>query len=267
MLQEMQDLGSSKSLEQEIVSVIESLLIPFKDRKKGFRILSKKMGVHEKTLVRLLNLENKPGYQTVFKIYRVYFNEFNDVKLLTLVPKVVARFLEKSNSQVLESNKIYSNVADIELQKNPIVAELYILAATGPLHFSDVETRFGTYGIELLEKMLSKELLHQVHKDIFVTGMNHPVFNGETIVSVGSVMIAAHAKPGAADILDQNFISFFAEGLSNDAYQKWLQIDQEAYRKKFELCRNPANLGSTRAFTFMISEKIVLNPEAKVHHE
>lgn len=250
---------TNATLENEIVLAIESLLEQYNDKKKGLRILSKKMGIHEKTLTRILNFENKPGYQTVFKIYRVFYNEFNDAKVLDLVPGIVKEFLIKSNSQELSLEKKYSTIADIELQKNPIVAELYIIAATGPIQFDQILNRFGSYGVEILTKMIDKGLLHEAHKNTFILGEVHPVFNGETIVSVGSVMIANHAKPYKGDELDKNFISFFAEGLTESAFQQWLLIDQEAHKKKIELSRDPKNLGSERAFTFMISEKIELN--------
>lgn len=246
-------------LHYEVANAIKTLLSQYKDPKKGLRILSGKMDIHEKTLNRILNGENRPGYQTVFKIYRVFFNEYNDAKVLELVPEIVRQFLLKNNAQILSAEKTYSTIADIELQKNPIVAEIYIIAATGPISLDEIEFRFGNYGIELLNKMVEKNLLQETHKNIYVTGNNHPVFSGDTIVSVGSAMIASHAKPALADVLNKNFISFYAEGLSEETYQQWLAIDQRAYKEKFELTRDPKNLGSVRAFTFMISEKIELN--------
>lgn len=251
--------SEKRTLHSEVIEAILFLLKQYKDQKKGLRILSNKMGIHEKTLNRILNGENKPGYQTIFKIYRVYFNEYNDAKVLELVPEVIRQFLLKNNAQVFSPEKNYSTIADMELQKNPIVSELYIIAATGSVSRDEIEFRFGNYGIELLNRMLEKNLLQETHKDIFVTGLNHPVFTGDTIVAVGSAMVAGHAKPSNGEELDKNFISFFAEGLSPEGYQQWLAIDQDAYKKKYELTRESKNLGSVRAFTFMISEKIELN--------
>ena len=246
------------SLEGEIILAFESLLSQYKDRKKGIRILSKKMGIHEKTVIRLLNNENRPGYQTVFKIYRVFFNEFNDAKVLELVPEVVREYLIKSNSQEIIANKDYSPLADLELQKNPIVAELYVIAATGPVALDDIEYRFGKYGIELLYKMIEKGLLSEVHKNVFIIGDFHPVFSGETIISVGSTLINNHAKPAAGEEVMNNYIAFYAEGLNEKAYEQWITIDEEAYSKKLEIARDNNNLGEFRAFTFMVTEKIEL---------
>jgi hypothetical protein len=244
------------SIEGHVKEALGTLLTQYKDQKKGLRLLSKKMGIHEKTLTRLLNQENKASYQTVFKIYRVFYNEFNDAKLIALVPQKIKEFLLKYNAQELSEEKNYTSNADKELQKNPVVAELFILAATGPLNIEFVETRFGNYGVNLLSSMVKSELLNEVHKGVYVLGQNQPQFTGETIVSVGTAMIAAHAKPDAGEELDKNFISFFAEGLSEEAYKEWLRIDQEAFKKKFELSRDQKNLGNVRAFTFMISESM-----------
>ena len=254
-----QDTYDRTSLEGAICDALNSLLSQFKDRKKGIRILAKKMGIHEKTLNRILNNENKPGYQTVFKIFRIFFNEYNDRKILELVPDVVRQYLIKNNAQELSEEKNYSTLADLELQKNPIASEIYIIAATGPVSYDDIAIRFGQYGLEILKKMLTSNLLQEVHKDIFVKGVNHPTFSGETIIAVGSTMIASHAKIASGEELDKNFISFYAEGLSEESYKEWLAIDQMAHQKKFELTRNPQNLGPVRAFTFMITEKIELN--------
>jgi hypothetical protein len=247
------------SLESEITSALKSLLSQFKDQKKGLRILSSKIGIHEKTLNRILNFENKPSYQTIFKIYRVVFNEYNDAKILELVPSIVKDFLIKNNSQELNSEKNYTTLADSELQKNPIVAEIYIWAATGPIKIEDIEVRFGNYGIELISKMIEKSLLREIHKNVFITGNNYPTFSGQTIVSVGSAMVNSHAKPTNGEELSNNFLAFYAEGLSPKAFDEWLKIDEEANRKKCDLTRDPKNLGPIRAFTFMVTEKIELN--------
>ncbi len=256
--QELNLNEDESSLSAHIKHALETMLANYQDSKKGIRILSKKMGIHDKTLQRILNQKNKPNYQTIFKIYRVYFNEFNDAKILNLVPSEVKEYLVKNNAQELKEEKNYTSDADRELQRNPITAEIYIIAATGPLYTEHIQDRFGKYGVELLEKMVRSGLLNEVHKDVYVLGPNQPNFNGDTIVSVGSTMINNHAKPDNGEELDKNFISFFAEGLSEEAYLKWLSIDQEAFKKKFELSRDPKNLGKIRAFTFMISETIQL---------
>lgn len=260
-----QEIEISSSNESDNLSVakhvdqaLEQLLSQFKDKKKGIRILAKKMGIHEKTLNRLINQENAPSYQTVFKIFRVFFNEFNDAKLLDLVPKEIKDFLIKANPQEVVASKSYTSNADTELQKNPIVAEIFILVATGPLTMEDIEYRFGRYGVELTAKMIEKNLIVEAHKGVYVLGNNQPEFNGDTILSVGKVLTEAYAKVHKAEELNNNFISFFAEGLSEEAYGKWLEIDQEAFRKKFELSKDPKNLGAKRAFTFMISETMEL---------
>lgn len=244
------------SLESEIENALNSLVSNYKDSKKGLRLLSKKMGISEKTLIRLLNQTGKPNYQTVFKIFRVYFNEYNDARVLTLVPEVVREYLIKRNPQELSNNQNYNLDSDILLQNNSVIAEIYIIASTGPVRLEDIEYRFGRNGLDLLEKMLEKKLLTEIHKDVFIIGKNQPIFDGKTIVSVGTSLISSHAKPDNGESLGNNFISFYSEGLSESAYQEWIAIDRKAFEAKFELTRKQKNLGNKRAFTFMISETI-----------
>ncbi|MBC7537666.1 MAG: helix-turn-helix transcriptional regulator [Bacteriovorax sp.] len=243
-------------LEGEILFAINKLISTFIDKKKGLRILSKQMGVSEKTLTRIINQTSKPNYQTIFKIYRVYFNEYNDAKVLKLVPTIVKDFLLKRNPQELLTNQNYNLDSDILLQSNSVIAEIYIIASTGPVTLDEILYRFGVNGVELVSKMIEKKLLSEIHKNVFILGKNQPTFDGNTIVSVGQSLISSHAKPSSGESLGNNFISFYAEGLSESAYNEWLAIDRKAFEQKYELTRNSKNLGSIRAFTFMISETI-----------
>ncbi len=244
------------SLEDEIQFTLNSLVTSYRDSKKGLRVLSKKMGIGEKTLIRLINQTGKPNYQTVFKIYRVFFNEYNDSRVLNLVPAPVREYLIKRNPQELSSNQNYNLDSDIILQNNSVVAEIYIIASTGPVHLDDIEYRFGQNGIELVSSMLEKKLLNEIHKDVFTIGKNQPLFDGHTIVSVGKTLITSQAKPENGESLGNNFISFYAEGLDELTYNQWLAIDRRAFQEKYELTRDQKNLGKRRAFTFMITETI-----------
>jgi len=253
--------GHTSDLQAEIVKAISTLLCQYKDPKKGLRILAKKMGIHEKTLNRILQGENRPGYQTVYKIFRVVFNVYNDAQVLQMAPASVRQFLEKATVQVLSPEKNYTPLADLELQRNPIGTEIFVLAGTGPIRLEQIQERFGAYGLEILGKLKSKGLLEERQKGLFVTGRNHPVFDGEMILAAGSVMTASHAKPQMTDERKQNFVSFYAEGLTTQAYQAWIRADEEAYQKKLAIAREPTNLGSVRVFTFMVTEQIRLSEE------
>ena len=248
--------ANNLSLEGEIQFALNSLVSTYKDSKKGLRLLSKKMGIGDKTLIRLINQTGRANYQTVFKIFRVYFNEYNDARVLSLVPATVREYLIKRNPQELSTNQNYNLDSDILLQNNSVIAEIYIIASTGPVHLEDIEYRFGRNGIDLVSKMLDKKLLHEMHKDVFTIGKNQPIFDGSTIVSVGSALISSQAKPENGESLGNNFIAFYAEGLSESAYKEWIAIDRRAFQEKYELTRNQENIGKKRAFTFMISETI-----------
>ena len=247
---------SNKTLEEEVRLALMSLTSTYKDSKKGARLLSKKMGISEKTLSRLITNSCKPNYQTIFKLFRVYFNEYNDARVLNLVPEVVREYLASRNPQDLTLNQNYNLDSDILLQNNSVLAEIYIIASTGPIHLDEIEYRFGQNGVELVNKMLDKKLLAEIQKDLFTVGKNQPIFDGKTIVAVGNTMIHSQAKPENGESLGNNFIGFYAEGLSESAYQKWVAIDRRAFQEKYELTRDQNNLGSRRAFTFMISETI-----------
>lgn len=240
---------------QELVHAhLKELLQQFKDPKKGQRILSKKMGIHEKTLNRILEKENKPSYQTLYRFYRVYFDEYNDSELLKKVPALVREYLIKSNAQTVSSTDVLSVQTDKILLKNPVMLEIFLLVATGAITKDVIHDKFGQYGLNLVEKMCEEKILKEIHKDVYILGSNKPNFEEDLVVKAGLTLTEAYAKTIVGEELDHNFISFFAEGLSEEAYKEWLYIDQEAFRKKVELTRDAKNLGKVRAFTFVVTE-------------
>lgn len=59
----------------------------------------------------------------------------------------------------------------------------------------------------------------------------------------------------------ENYIALYAEGLSEEAYNNWIKIDEEAFAKKVELSKQTHARGTLRAITFMLTEKMKLQTE------
>ncbi len=249
---------NSVSVEQHVQLVLSEMLSDSKNHKNARRILSKKMGIHEKTFLRLLHFENKPSAPTVLKIYKTYYNKFNDADVLDLVPKEVSEFLKENLvlSYSEPAQATYSESVDDDIQNNPVFAEIYVLAATGPIGLDEIQYRYGLFGTETLKQMLKRDILKELRANYFVLGGNQASFANLTVLKTGLLLAKNYGDAHSGQVLDNNFISFFAEGLSNEGYQKWIKIDQEAFQKKVELSKKPENLGSIRAFCFQVVEKM-----------
>lgn len=254
-------LSKKDPVVSQVAADLKDLLAQFKDPKKGLKIISVKTSIHEKTLNRLLNEENRASYMTIFKLYRYILDENDDAKILDLAPEVIKNYLVQSNPQLLTEQITFSSGIDQELAKNPVFGEIYILCGTGPLSKKELLTRFGHYGLSILEKMLKQQVLKESGFEVYELGKNQANFGPESIINLGTHLALNHVKKINGDLLDQNFMGLYAEGLSDEAYKQWLKIDQEAFRKKVALSSNKNNLGSIRAFTFMTTDSLNIEVE------
>ncbi len=222
--------------------------------KRRLKHMAKRIEIHEKTLSRICNRENKPTYATVFKIYRFLLGEEDDAKLLERLPEEVSEFVRRANPQTLERGATYSCDLDREIRTNPILGEIYILCATGPVKLSQIRARFGEYGLKVVERLVAKEALEYFGRGEICQGRAQVNMSPETTAGVARHLLQEHLKPENCYETGNNYMGFYAEGLNDETLQKWLAIDAEATAKKVALARDPANHGSLRVFTFGATE-------------
>jgi hypothetical protein len=240
-------------LEQVVVQVsddLTKLLSKSTNIKNKIRLISDKIQIDKKTLQRLIDKKSKPNYNTVFKIYSYLLNLHDDAEILKQSPAIIQTYLKSANPQTFEKNTTYSSNIDKQLLQNPIFCEIYVLSLTGPLSKKEIQKRFGQYGTKLSEQMLQMKVLAEKSKDVFVCGPNQSNFTPETVLAVGLNITTSYSKPATGYDLDQHIISFYCEGLTPEAYQQWIDVDQLAIRKKIEIAERPENKGLKRAFTF-----------------
>lgn len=235
---------------------LKEKLTQFRDPKKGIKILASQMGIHEKTLKRLIECENKPGYQTLLKIYRVLFQTQKDNEILDRAPEIVKMFLIGHQPKPYENTVTYSLDVEKELNRDPVFAEIYLLAATGGVTRELIIFQFGQYGDRLLQKMFDQKVLINQDKYKLILGPNQATLGPETLKHLGQLCIEHYLKPENGDMTGENFHGFFAESLSEEAYNEWLKIDEEAMMKKNQLANRPGSQGHRRVFTFIATDTI-----------
>lgn len=249
---------SPENLKEQVQMDLNASLCEYKDEKIGLRIMCSKMNVHEKTIKRLLALEHTPGYQTLYKIYRVLVHAKNDTQLLEKVPPLVKAALVKGNPKVQTKEVIFHSDFEDELIRDRCFSEIYFMAGCGPLSKEYIGFRFGDHGLETMRRMLKMEVLDVLKDGTLILGKNQINMSATTIKLMGLQLVDKFLRAEMTDENGENFEGIYAEGLSEEAYNEWLKIDEEAYRKKIELCRNKENRGKIKAFTFMATDK--LNP-------
>lgn len=216
------------------------------------------MEIHEKTLVRLLNNENKAGYITLYKIYRVLTDAPNDTELLNLVPESIKQHLIKYNPKKTNDGIVFSSTIESEIARDSVFMEIFFMAGAGEITRREVSSRFGSNGLETVEKMIRLGVLKELTPEKYIIGNQQANLSPALLKKAGLHLSEKHLKADQAEVRGNNFVGLFAEGLSEDTYQEWLRIDEEAYDKKVALASRPGAKGSKRAFTFMATDLFVV---------
>jgi len=268
-VQESHDINKGQvkpdQLRLQVANDLKEKLSEFNDPKKGIKVMAMLMGIHEKTLKRLIDCENKPGQQTVFKIYRVLCKSQNDAELFEKVPDIIKEFIIKSSPRNFSENIVYQMDLDAELKKDPAFCEIYFLLGTGGVSKEYIAFNYGAYGERLLNKMLDQQVAAPLRKDFYTLGVNQAPLSGDTLSYVGQHLINRFHKPSNGDELGQNYFSLYAQGLSEEAYAKWLEIEKEAFDKKMKIAKDPKNHGNVRAFTQSVVDTLEESPKEFKH--
>ena len=258
------DSGKSHSLSgQSLATVADQLtadlnayLSGFRSESFALRLLSQKTEVSVKTLRRLRAGQNKPSYPTLFRIYFYLLSADSESDLLTKAPAVVAKELEGRATPAV-GVKMPQSYFDFHqmVSEQPLIAELYVWATLEDLHRNSVVKRYGSYGMELVDEMIRKDLLRAVNKNVFTPSPNAPVFDSKTIKVVGSHFVRRFADPARSSERGQNALAFFAERLNREGLNEWLKIDEAAFYKKMEVAKATEYQGDEAVFTFCVTDR------------
>lgn len=245
-------------LHTQVANDLRVLLSKYKNPKIGLRQISAKIQVSERTITRLLNKENKPTYQTLYKIYRVIYSTSDDSRLFELLPPIVQDEIKRHNPLKQNSSITYKKEIENEILYDRCFAEIYFLASCSPTSRDLIQLRFGLHGIETVEKMIELGALKQTREGTYTIGDVQANLDAQTLKRVGLSISEKYAKVQNTQTRGNNLIAFYAEGLSDEAYEQWLKIDQEAFYKKVEIANAEGAKGSKRAFTFAVTDTMSL---------
>lgn len=239
-------------------------LAEFDDAKRGLRVLSQLMGIHEKTLKRLMDGENKPGPQTLLKIYRVLL-ETDDDSLVILKSQGHVRTILKKAFPHVRSTLMLKPEIERELLRDRTLMELYVLCGTNGVSRDFILYQYGQHGLVLLKKLQDADVVELNNKGEYILGNKQASLGPEGLKQMGIHLVEKFARPDQSDELGENYLSLYAVGLSEEAYQQWLKIEEEAFERKMELARDTTNHGDLKVFTFNCTDKIQSNINRGLH--
>jgi transcriptional regulator with XRE-family HTH domain len=258
----MEKIEVSRAPSQEL-SIVEQVALDLATYLENYpnisfalKILSKDSGLSEKTLRRLINKENNPSYQTLFKLYLALLDTDNESEVLTKCPKVIKEKLESVNPEKIR--KCVPKTYDFHelIKSHPVLAEIYILAGIQDVSVSNIVYRFGQYGADCLTKLENLEIVSKVGRGKYRLAEKQPQLNGAILKNFGLRFIDRYLKDEESDIEGTNFIGFFAEGLNAAGKKRWLEIDQASFLEKVEVGNDEKYKGSELMFSFQGTDNI-----------
>lgn len=242
-------------VQDQVRAELSQKLSEFEDAKRGLRVLSQLMGIHEKTLKRLIDGENKPGPQTLLKIYRVLLDTDDDSLVILKTHGHVRTTLKKAFPHVRSTLMLKPEI-ERDLLRDRTLMELYVLCGTNGVSRDFILYQYGQHGLLLLKKLQDADVVELNSKGEFVLGNKQASLGAEGLKQMGIHLVEKFARADQSDELGENYLSLYAVGLTEEAYQSWLKIEEEAFERKMTLARDESNHGDLKVFTFNCTDKI-----------
>jgi DNA-binding phage protein len=245
------------SVLDQVSADLNAFLDQANDRQKRLIFLSRKIGIHKKTLQRISSKENSPSYPTVMKLYRFFYNVETDLEILSRAPQVIKDFLNKSFPEKATQISEFSEKSFKVLNNNKAALEIYLMAAIKGLHKSELKSCFGEYGLTIIRQLIDEKLIAESTPDLYTQGAKNFSLPPEMLIHSGEVLTDRFSKPSLCYLLNKNFVGFYGESLNEAAYMEWIKIDQQAMKQKIEIAQRIDSKGSIPAFSFCIVETLI----------
>jgi transcriptional regulator with XRE-family HTH domain len=251
------NISELSKLKQVVSTDLERKLKEYSNRKVGIRLLAQKMDLNSRTLTRLLEKENRPTYQTLLKIYHHIYQTIEFSILEKSAPTIVIKEIIKHCPDI--KNQVSYNLPKIdnELLYDRCFSEIYIHAGCGAISKEFIQFRFGVIGLETLEKMIELQAIILTRNGQYAIGPNQPRFSAEIIKRMGISITEKYSDTDKGEIAGSNFSGFYAEGLTEEAYDKWLAIDERAFKEKIQVTKENKNKGNFKVFTYMVTDTLI----------
>jgi hypothetical protein len=246
-------------LKEQVAQDLRLKFNEYSNRKIALNHMSRQIGIHEKTLKRLLAKNNRPGHQTLLKIYRFILQTNSDSEVLKKSPTVVSDKIKEKYKVGHFNQTIFTQDLTQEFVSDKCMMEIYIQVGSGGVSMEYIQFKFGEYGVNCLKKLLAHKAVMIDLKGLYQLGKVQMSFNSEQIKQVGIHLSSRYTKPHQTDELGQNFLGFYCEGLNESAYQEWIKIDEEAYSAKKSIAADLSKRGEIKAFCYTTTDTMKEN--------
>jgi hypothetical protein len=196
----------------------------FSNRTLGLRVISEKTNISKKTLLRILGQDTKPNQQSVMRFYEYYFQVVEDEAL-----SMQHRWIKEYFLSVL--NKHYGSVdgyLEKKLESDLIFRKLYIRLSMFEISKSEVQKKFGDYGIEVISEMQKMRVVESTDDRVFRLRPEASISKSPSALK--KMIIELNQDFLSQDSLSEvnkNSAFYFCENISESAYQTILEASEE----------------------------------------
>ena len=250
---------SSKELrgviKEQMLQDLNLLLDPFKNKEIGLRILSEKTKISEKTFKRMIRQGTDPHTNTIRGFYQHFFQIYpqeQNNEVHRIIKKIVAQ-------EHLVPNVLYKDSsAELEemLETNKVFRQIYLYSRCGHITKKWVQEEFGRYGIEILELMISENLLLEIDKNIYVEGPMGVPKNPHCLKIILSEMVSEHLNDVKLEELGKNFAFYLIEGVTEETRQAILRKMAEMQQQIGTIINGQQAKGDLRLFALGVVDTL-----------
>ncbi|MDC1175356.1 helix-turn-helix transcriptional regulator [Bacteriovoracaceae bacterium] len=241
----------------------------FPSEKIAIKSLSKKIGISERTLKRIIKGTHSPTYQTILKVYRYLKGTYNDRETVMAMPEILGTFVddEQDNFSLTNPNTYFSTEVDSYIRADSVFRSIYIETATGSVTKESVCYNHGKHGENVLIKMCEVGIIKEVKPNVYTAGLNRGCLDEVTSHEISKYLLEYKFSPEKSGLEGENFYQCFFEGVTKDVYNELLRIDWNAYQKKKKLLQSKESKGDIKywsiSYTDTLSKEVIYEDNKK----
>lgn len=234
---------------------IDILLTPYRNKDIGLRILADKTQISEKTYRRILDKSTIPHLSTVERFYRHFFDTVKDDQLENRHREVKSILGKESTIPGVT----YNHQLEGMFEENKVLREIFIYSRTGLITKQFVKDEFGKYGLEIVDLLLSNNVLIEIEKGVYAAGSLSISKTTKAIKKIVVELIEDNLDSDKLSELGHNKAFYAIEGIDAESKNQLLQLMDEYQEKLMSFILRDAKPGNHRMFVAAAADELKKN--------
>jgi len=242
MISENNNIEIKTLVKERIKEDLLKLLSQYRSHDIGVRLLADKMQIAEKTLKRILTSNTEPQYNTIKRFYNHFLSLYPENTELDLIKGFI-------KSEQLHDSENGNCELEGQLKDNQVFRSIFLYTRTGTVTREWILSEFGKYGLEVLQNMISQNVVLEVDKNVYGQGAVGVHKGPETLKKIIEELIRHHLCAERLSIRGLNTAFYAIEKVDLETKLNILKLSEEYKKRVIELIERGAGKGDERLFT------------------